>query len=564
MRLFSTSFIGLILLFSQTINAQGLTQTVRGQVVDEMSGSSVPGVSVILLNSDPLKGTVTDENGEFRLTDVPVGRQSFQFSYVGYETRLIGDVMVSSAREVVLQVVLRESIIEMGTLVVRPDQVKSEPINPMAINSARQLTMEEASRYAGGFDDPARLASSFAGVSGNLGDNAIAIRGNAPKGMLWQIDGVEIPTPSHFANVVTIGGGGITALSSHMIANSDFYTGAFPAEYGNALAGVFDLNFRNGNNQQYEHAVKIGTIGVDAASEGPIGSGGSSYLFNYRIATFSLIAPLLPEDAGNIMYQNFSYKLDMPTRSAGTFTFWGIGAADRSGTVAETEPEKWVYNQDREDSESPTRFGAAAISHRYMLGNQAWLVSNLAASGNGFTLETDRYSEDGSGLYPREYIRNETGKLTAKTVLNTRLGSGHTNQTGMTANRLGYNQVIRQSPNSGTPLQTLLDETGHSYQVQAFSQSRFSLGRLRLYAGLHFHHFALTGATSLEPRTGLQFQTGSHTFSLSYGRHTLVEPLPFYFSDSENLNLDFTKADHLVAGYSRMLAAQLILNLEAY
>src|SRR5690625_6096574 len=120
--------------------------------------------------------------------------------------------MVSSGREVVLHVVLRESVIEMNALVVRPDQVKSEPINPMAINSARQLSMEEASRYAGGFDDPARLASSFAGVSGNLGDNAIVIRGNAPKGMLWRIDGVEIPTPSHFANVVTIGGGGITAL----------------------------------------------------------------------------------------------------------------------------------------------------------------------------------------------------------------------------------------------------------------------------------------------------------------------------------------------------------------
>src|SRR5690625_1060167 len=428
MKLFYPIFIGLFLLLPPKSNAQELIQTVRGQVIDEITGSSVPGVSVILLNSEPLKGTVTDENGEFRLEGVPVGRQSFQFSYVGYESRILRDVMISSAREVILSIHLRESVIEMDALVVRPDPLKSEPINPMAINSARQLSMEEASRYAGGFDDPARLASSFAGVSGSLGDNAIVIRGNAPKGMLWQIDGVEIPTPSHFANVVTIGGGGITALSSHMIANSDFYTGAFPPEYGNALSGVFDLNFRNGNNQQYEHAVKIGTIGVDAASEGPLGSGGASYLFNYRIATFSLIAPLLPEDAGNIMYQNFSYKLNVPTRNAGTFTFWGIGAGDRSGTVAETAPEKWVYNQDREDLESPARFGAAAISLRLLLGPEAWLVTNLAASGIGVTLETERFTEDGSGLYPREYIRNETGKLTAKTVLNTLPWSRHTNQ----------------------------------------------------------------------------------------------------------------------------------------
>ncbi len=472
--------------------------------------------------------------------------------------------MISSAREVILSIHLRESVIEMDALVVRPDPLKSEPINPMAINSARQLSMEEASRYAGGFDDPARLASSFAGVSGSLGDNAIVIRGNAPKGMLWQIDGVEIPTPSHFANVVTIGGGGITALSSHMIANSDFYTGAFPAEYGNALSGVFDLNFRNGNNQQYEHAVKIGTIGVDAASEGPVGNGGASYLFNYRIATFSLIAPLLPEDAGDIMYQNLSYKLNVPTKNAGTFTLWGIGAADRSGTVAETAMEEWVYNQDREDSESPTRFGALALSHRLLLGENAWMTTNLAASGNGFTLETDRFTDDGSTLYPREYIKNETGRLTAKTVLNMSLGSRHTNQTGGTVNRVGYNQIIRQSMDPDIPLQTLLEETGHSYQVQAFSQSRFSLGRLNILTGVHLHHFTLTGATSVEPRTGLQFQTGNQTFSLSYGRHSLMEPLPFYFADSRNRTLDFTKADHFVAGYSRMLGPQLNLNLEVY
>src|SRR5690625_4127080 len=447
MRLFCTAFIGLSLLFPQITNAQNLTQTVRGQVVNELSGSSIPGVSVILLNAYPLKGTVTDENGEFRLTNVPVGRHSFQFSYVGYETRTIDHRMVSSGGEVVLHVVLRESVIEMNALGARPDEAKSEPNHATAINSARQLSMEEASGSAGGFDDAARLGSSVAGVSGNLGDNAIVIRGNAPKGMLWRIEGVEIPTPSHFANVVTIGGGGITALSSHMIANSDFYTGAFPAEYGNALSGVFDLNFRNRNNQQYEHAVKIGTIGVDAASEGPVGNDGASYLFNYRIATFSLIAPLLPEDAGDIMYQNLSYKLNVPTKNAGTFTLWGIGAADRSGTVAETAPEKWVYHQDREDSESPTRFGALALSHRLLLGENAWLTTNLAASGNGFTLETDRFTDDGSTLYPREYIKNETGRLTAKTVLHMRLGSRHTNQTGGTVNRVGYNKSSVKSWN---------------------------------------------------------------------------------------------------------------------
>src|SRR5690625_3765910 len=256
--------------------------------------------------------------------------------------------------------------------------------------------------------------------------------------------------------------------------------------------------------------------------------------------------------------------LNVPTRNAGTITFWGIGAADRSGTVAETAPEKWVYHQDREDSGSPTRLGAVAISHLYLFGKSAWLITKLAASGNGFTLDTGRLAQDGSGLYPYETIRHQTGRRTAKTVLTRRLGSRHTNRSGISARGAGYNQLVRQHPNSARPLQTFLDETGYSYQIQAFSQSRISLRRLNLHAGVHLHHFVLTGASSIEPRTGLIYQMGSRTFSLSYGRHALIEPLPFYFSDPENLNLDFTKADHFVAGYSHMLTPQLMLNLETY
>ena len=97
-----------------------------------------------------------------------------------------------------------------------------------------------------------RLASSFAGVASNIGNNGIVIRGNSPKFLQWKLEGVEIPNPNHFADLSSFGGGGLTALSSNMLANSDFFTGAFPAEYSNALSGVFDLSLRNGNNQETE------------------------------------------------------------------------------------------------------------------------------------------------------------------------------------------------------------------------------------------------------------------------------------------------------------------------
>lgn len=554
-----------ILLFPMLSTAQVPTQTIRGQVTDIASGSSIPGVNVIVEDHDPVIGTTTDENGNFRLAGVPVGRQTLRFTYVGYETRFVRNIMVSSAREVVLNVTLAESVTEMEEVVIRPGMRKDQPLNTMAISSARQLSMEEASRYAGGFDDPARLASSFAGVAGNMGDNAIVIRGNAPKGVLWQMEGVEIPTPSHFANIITIGGGGISALSSQMIADSDFYTGAFPAEYGNALSGVFDLNIRNGNNQQYEHTIKAGAIGIDLASEGPLRRAGTaSYLFNYRLSAFSLIAPLLPEDAGNIRYHNLSYKFNIPMENAGTFSFWGIGATDYSGGNAGESPEEWIYDQDREDVETPTRFGASGARHRILLGNEAYLTSILAASGNALQWELDRYTDDGSLLYPREYIRSSSGKLTAKSVLNARIGQNHSNRTGVIMNRLGYNQEIRYSYDPGVPLETITDESGHSFLYQAFTQSHVDLGRFSFTGGVYGQYFALINAGSFEPRIAVQFQPGQDSFSLSYGRHSQTEPLNIYFAHPDNTDLSLAKADHLVAGYSRMFSPVFRFNIETY
>lgn len=543
--------------------AQVPTQTVRGQITDAASGTPMPGVTVLLLNSDPVHGTSTNADGEFILKEVPVGRQSFRFTFVGYEARFIRDVMISSAREAIFNVTMREAVTELDEVVVRPAHIKNQPINSMAVSSARQLSMEEASRYAGGFDDPARLAASFAGVAGNLQDNALVIRGNAPKGMLWQMEGVAIPTPSHFANITVIGGGGITALSSQLVADSDFYTGAFPAEYGNALSGVFDLNLRNGNNRQYEHTFQAGIIGIDLASEGPI-SGDASYLFNYRLSTFSLISPLLPEDAGLIRYQNLSYKINVPTKKAGTFSLWGIGGKDFSGGPPEDDPDDWTYNQDREDVESPTQFGAVGLKHRLLLGERAYLITSLVGSGNGFNWNLDRYTDDGSTLYPREYIRSRAGKLTAKSVLNTKINESHTNRTGISVNRLGYSQETRFSDNPNTPLRLLLDESGHSNLYQAFSQSRFNFGEFLFTGGFHLQHFELTNSISLEPRVAVQFKPNKNSFSLSYGQHSQVEPLPIYFAHPENLSLDLTKADHFVAGYSRSISNDLYLNLEVY
>ncbi|MEX0684627.1 MAG: TonB-dependent receptor [Balneolales bacterium] len=552
-------------ILGQQVLAQTPTQIVRGQVTDAASRSPIPGVNIILVDIEPLTGTTTNLDGYFIFRNVPVGRQSLRFTAIGFEPRMVTNILITSGRETVLDITMRESVIELDELEVQPEVLKERPINAMAVNSARLISMEEASRYAGGFDDPARLVSSFAGVAGSLSDNAVVIRGNAPKGVLWQMEGVGIPAPSHFANLLTLGGGGITALSSHMISDSDFYTGAFPAEYGNALSGVFDLNIRNGNNRKYQNAIRLGAIGLDAASEGPLPlSDGASYLFNYRYSTFSLITPLLPEDAGGISYQNLSYKINIPTSNSGTFSIWGIGAMDNSGQTANSNPDNWIYNQDREEVESPTGFGAAGIRHRIPLTGNTWISSTIAASGNELRYSLDRYNDDGTILYPKEYVNSSSGKLTARSVINFKVNPFHSNRTGFILSRVGYNQRIRYADNPAQPLETLNDATGSSLHYQSFTQSRFDINKITFTAGLHVQHFALTNSTSIEPRAGINYSAGRHTYSLSYGRHSQTEPVSIYFASPANRSLDLVKADHLVAGYSFMITPRLRLHSEVY
>ncbi len=391
----------LLLTISSSALSQVLTQTIKGRIVDSDLQIPLPGATVVILESDPLIGGTTDLNGYFRIENVPIGRYDIQISYIGYEPSIFTELIVGSGKEVVINVGLKESLVNLAEVEVKAVQDKKEPLNSMAIISSRQVNMEEARRFAGAFDDPARLVTSYAGVApGNMNSNGIVVRGNAPKGVLWRLEGLEITNPSHFANLSTFGGGGISSLSSQMIDNSDFYTAAFPAEYGNALSGVFDLKLRSGNRDKREHTFQAGITGIDLSSEGPYKKGKpATYLFNYRYSTFGLIKPFLPDNAGLITYQDFSFKTDFPTKNAGIFSLWGIGSTDQSGSQVEKEPDEWEYEEDRMDEDARTSMGAVGLTHKFIIGKKNLLNSSLALSGSGLKYEENTMDVD-KQLYP--------------------------------------------------------------------------------------------------------------------------------------------------------------------
>lgn len=570
-------FIGILFVFSllpARTNAQVITQVVRGTVYDRESQVPLPGANVVVLSTNPVMGAVSDAEGKFRLSQVPVGRHNIQVSFLGYEPYSIQEIMVTSSKEVVLNIELKESATQLNAVEVKAYSNKEQPINAMASISARQLSVEEASRYAGGFDDPARLAAVFAGSSSTMSNNGIVIRGNAPKGLIWRMEGVEISNPSHFADVTTFGAGGITALSSQMLANSDFYTSAFPAEYGNALSGIFDLRIRNGNNEKFEHTVSVGTIGTDISSEGPLGRNSkASYLFNYRYSTFALLAPLLPDDAGGVRYQDFSFKLNFPTKKAGVFSLWGLGANDHSGTKVEEDSADWFYDQDREDSKVYTRNGALGFNHKIIVGKNSYLHTSIAASGNGVSSKTKRMMQSMT-LLPVEDIGYDTWKYTLASVFNTKLSARHTNRTGFSANWMFYNFDIAQDEFYTGNLESFTNDDGNSQLLRLYTQSKYDLTkRLSLTAGADYIYFTLNSKSLLEPRASLSWQANARNkFTLGYGLHSQTEILSFYFAEVDhasgktqpNKSLGFTKAHHWVAGYDVLLSAHSHLKTEVY
>lgn len=382
----------IFLLAQETRENKEYTQTIRGQVLDQVTKTGLPGASIIIQDSDPLVGTTTDLNGHFVLPEVPTGRANLQVSMIGYESTLLRQIPVSSGKEVVLNIPLQESLVEIAEVVVTAKGDPQEARNEMAMVSARGLDMEETNRYAGSRNDPARMAQNFAGVSGaNDSRNDIIIRGNSPTGVLWRLEGVDIPNPNHFGALGTTGGP-VSMLNNNLLGKSDFMTSAFPAQYGNATAGVFDLSMRKGNAFKYEHIFQIGFNGLEIGTEGPLGGkNGASYLLNYRYSTLCLMQELgFSAGTGSAIpyYQDLSLKIDVPTKNMGRFSIFALGGksnidligaeVDSSATDLYSEISQNIYNS--------AKVGVAGISHIQYYNERTYGVLSLSAdysfSGN--------------------------------------------------------------------------------------------------------------------------------------------------------------------------------------
>jgi CarboxypepD_reg-like domain/TonB-dependent Receptor Plug Domain len=553
--------------------AQKNTQNIRGVVTDKLSQTPLAGVSIQI--SSLQKGTSTDSLGKYTLAGIAPDRYEITVSCTGYKSITLPNVVVTSGKEVMLDIAMEETFKQLNEVVIKAGN-KGASINKLASVSARTFSMEEVNRYAGGRSDPARLAANFAGVSTpDDSRNDLVIRGNSPVGVLWRIDGMNVTNPNHFASVGTTGGA-VSALNTNLLKSSDFFTSAFPAEYGNATAGVFDLGFRNGNNKKRETTLQAGVItGLELTTEGPFSKkSDASYLIGYRYALAS-VAQKLGVDIGTTAtpsYQDLSFKINSGTGKLGRLSLFGI-LATSSIKISGGSSNTLYGNGNEVDFDS--KIGILGLNHFKQLSKKSFISSTVGINYSS----TDQTGYDFDRPSSTDFIKEvsnvaKTG-INFSSTFNSKINSRLFFKAGIQDEVIGLDLFYKTKNNISQPYTQVWDYNSNTNLSQAFAHIKYNLTeRLTLNAGLHAQYFMLNNSSSLEPRLGLIYNLNNKSsLNLGYGLHSQMQPINVYFLQStdasgktvyNNKNLDFTKSHHVVLGYNFQPATDWRIRTEVY
>ena len=560
-----------IILISSNLKAQEITQTVRGTLRDEDGKFPLIGATVLIAGTNPVKGTVTDADGNFRFEKIQVGRIDLEISYIGYEDKYVPNIPVNSGKEVVLNLEMRESVLKMDEVVITAHQNKGEVLNEMAMISSRTFSVEETNRYAGSFQDPSRMVSAFAGVSSDPnGNNDIIVRGNSPKGILWRMDGIEIPNPNHFADEGATGGP-INALNSELLSNSDFYTGAFAPEYGDVFSGVFDIHMRSGNNEKREYSVGVGVLGTDITLEGPFSKNyGGSYLVNYRYSSLAML-----DDAGIVdfdgvpKYQDAAFKLMLPTKTIGTFSLFGLGGISHILESDEDEAGKIVGQADYS-----ARLGVVGLNHTLPFSKNSYMKISLSVAGNGSgyvydepdSLNIMRFNSEGNW---------EKSSLRSGVIFSSKMNPRNRLVTGINFTRHFYNLYEYYFDEDLDRWVYGINMNRYADIGQGYISWKYRMtDKLTLVSGIHGIYFSVNNDYNVEPRLGLKWNVSpKQTINLGYGMHSKAESIVTYYtivnnpdgkSITPNKSLGLAKAQHFVLGYEYRFTKNLNSKIELY
>ncbi len=554
--------------------SQSYTQTIKGTVIDKVLQSPIKGAEIIF-GFDSSKYTTSNENGEFELKNIAVGRIKVIVRHIQYQEVVLSNLLLTSGKELVLNIQMEEQIQSINGVSVKAKIRKEKTVNNMSVVSTRTFSVEETQKFAAAVNDPARMATSFAGVVGaDDGGNSIVIRGNSPTGMLWRMEGIDIPSPNHFASF-NASGGGVSILSAQLMSNSDFMTGAFSAEYGNALSGVFDIKLRKGNAQKREYTLQAGFLGIDFAAEGPLSKKGGSFLVNYRYSTLGILNKIgINVGTGSNTFQDLSFNVHLPKYKSGQWSVFGFSGLSDSRQNAQKDSSLWKSQSDRSNFIYVTNTTAIGATHLLNIGKKTSLKNVLLFSNATIKDEVAQYKNDYATTFIQFNQKIGNIKMALNSSLNHKFSQKLHLRAGIIATHWTY-QTYQKAVDTNEILQTNLNQNGQTTYFQAYAQirQRFSK-RFSVIAGIHSLFLMLNNRNSIEPRMSAKYDfANNQSLSLGYGLHSQLQLPGVYFAQTNvggnniqypNKNLDFSKGHHFVLGYDKSFKNSSRIKTEAY
>ena len=561
-------------------------QTLKGRIIDKTSQYPVIGVTVLVYkDSTYLQGAQTNMDGYFKFDSLPIGRYKIKATYLGYEPLFVENLVLGSGKELDLPLEMQEQAISLKGAEVNA-QGKFATNNEHSVVSTRSFDALETERYAGSRQDPARMALNFAGAQATDDSrNDIVVRGNSPLGILWRFEEVELLNPNHFA-IAGSNGGPISMLNNKVIGRSDFMTGAFPAGFGNALSGVFDIKLRNGNSNKHERTGQFGLFGTELAAEGPLHKKSkASYLVAYRYSTLRIFETLNIKLGTSAIpqYQDLSFKLNFPMGKKGTFSVFGIGGTSNINIVMSkfNEPQEELYGLKNRDQYFTTSMGMAGMSYKWNLNARTFSKITIAAAANsvGGTHDLILRNPDFTvnQLVPKLDYGMKEQKYSFSWLLRKKISNRSSLLTGIYADQFGVNYYDSLYNENTSNWENRLQAKGlyNALLLQPYIQLIHRVNpSLTLTGGVHVNYLLMNHSTSVEPRFGARYEINKkHALSAGLGLHSRMQALYTYFTTPmdpsgnigmHNKNIGFTRSLHYVFTHEMSVSKTLRIKSEVY
>ncbi len=557
MKHFFLSIMAIIFFVYPALNSQQLTGTIEGSAIDQSTQNPLIGVNIIVLNTS--LGAVTDTDGKFIISNIPVGNYSVQFRMVGYSVFTKTDIIVRSQRITTLTGELSEQIIESEQVVVTAGYFRQNDVQPLSITA---LSAEEIRRAPGSGGDISRVIMGLPSLAKvNDQSNSLIVRGGSPLENAFYLDGIEIPNINHFPTQGATGGP-IGMVNVDLIDEVNFYTGGFSAAYGDKMSSILDLKLREGNRNNFDGQIDFNIAGFGGVAEGPLGEHGS-YLLSLRRSYLDVLVDMI--DIGTSVaprYGDAQAKIvfDLsPEHRVSLVTLHGDDHNNPSRSVAEENDMLYYGNQDINQN-------AGGITWRALWNSGFYSMTTVGVQT--ITARED-YFETNSGA---SLVRNRSteGSAALRNSQHLRLSEMHSLEFGAE-----FKQLFVSFDNSfGAYTGALGDSIAAAVLRNKLSEMKLGayftyivhpLRGLTATVGARTDYFGYNDQLTVSPRISLSFQLNELTsFKLASGMYYQNMPVVLLAQNASNASLRDPYAVHYIAGADHLLTEDTKLSVEIY